>query len=1018
MSRILNRFLVLLCFLWLAVTAAALPPGLSLGQLVVDQWNDRSGLPSNSVLDVLQDARGYVWIASYDGLVRFDGKAFTVFTKDSEAGFRSNSARVLLSSADGTLWVGTNTEGLFSYRDGRFTAYGLSSGLPDLSVRALGYDGKGRLWAGTAGGLAVLENDRFLPATGNVGIPTFFLTLGDGSLLLGSNKPGLWRTSATGLSPYLPSLTGPGGVVAGVPFSAAFLDQRNQLWLGTATGRILVVKGNEIVRTIEPAALRGGTVKEFLVDRDGTLWVATDKGLLYSTEDAFLGYNEENGLPNNSVTSLCQDQEGSLWVGTERGGLVKFSPGKFINVTQREGLAGNAVNTVVEDASGTVWVGSDQGLSVVPGAQDPALSDPARKRARDRVLTDLGKARIRQIRLDARGVLWFSTYSDWGLYAFDGLRSWSISQKDGLPVNRVRLSLEDGQGRLWIGTTAGLVARHGGVTTTYGRDQGLKNDFILALHEDHQGNLWVGLDGGGVARLGEGGRFQSWTTTEGLVGNVAFRFFSDARERLWICTSDGLSLFQEGGFRNFRSTEGLISDSVYQILQEPGNGPLWLVTSRGLQVVAAETLLAIGKGVDRSAFRVLDRLDGLAGQPSSNSWAFQNPQGVLYFPTIGGLSIYNPQSVSRNPTPPPVYLETLRFDETTVTAGTSAVIPAGTKRVVFQFAALSFMVPQKVGFQYRLEGYDTQWISSGGERTAVYTNLPPRDYTFRVRAWNNDGVVNETGASISLRMEPRFFETPWFLALAAVVLVGSGFLVNVVRVRAVNHRKDELERQVADRTEALNLEKQKSEALLLNVLPPRVAEELKLHGRAEPQVHGGVSVLFADLVAFTETASRLTPAQTIHELNELFGAFDAIAARHGAERIKTIGDAWLAVAGLSDPEGEGADRAGALKLAAVAHDILAYLKERRGRAVLAWQIRIGLHTGPVVGGVVGIKKYIYDIFGDTVNTAFRMQAEAAPDTAVLSETTARLVSDHWPSRSRGPSQVKGKGTMELFVLDA
>lgn len=1013
----MKRFLlVLACLAW-SLPLAALPSGLSLGQLVVDQWNDRSGLPSNSVLDVLQDSRGYVWIASYDGLVRFDGKAFTTFTKDSTAGFRSNSARVLLSAADGTLWVGTNTEGLFAYRDGKFAAFGKAQGLPDLSVRALGYDGKGRLWAGTSAGLAILENGGFTTAKGNVGIPTFFLTLGDGSLLMGSNKPGLWQTSASGLVPYLPAMTSEGQPLAGVPFSAAFLDQRNQLWLGTATGRILVVKGNQIVRTIEPDALKGGTVKDFLVDRDGTLWVATDKGLLYSQDEGFVGYTEENGLPNNSVTSLWQDQEGSLWVGTERGGLVKFSPGKFINVTQREGLAGNAVNAVVEDSWGTVWVGSDQGLSILPGPSDPALTDPVRTKAREKLMADLGRARIRQIRLDGQGVLWFATYSDHGLVAFDGVTSKTITQKDGLPVNRVRLSLEDRQGRLWIGTTAGLVMRQGQTSASFGRDQGLKNDFILAVHEDAQGAIWVGLDGGGVARLGEDGRFQSWTTTEGLAGNVVFRFFTDHRDRLWICTSDGLSLFQEGGFRTFRSTDGLLSDSVYQMLQEPGGGPLWLVTSRGLQVVSAETLLAVGKAVDRSAFRVLDRLDGLAGQPSANSWAYQNAQGVLFFPTIGGLSVYNPQSVSRNPTPPPVYLETMAFDDSVVNAGDHAVIPAGTRRVVFQYAALSFMVPQKVGFQYRLEGYDTRWISSGGERTAVYTNLPPGDYTFRVRAWNNDGVVNETGAAITLKMEPRYWETPWFLALVAGLLVGAGFLVNVVRVRAINRRKIELERQVAERTEALNLEKQKSESLLLNVLPPRVADELKVNGRSEPQVHGGVTVLVADLVAFTQTASNLTPAQTIHELNDLFGTFDAVAARHGAERIKTIGDAWLAVAGLSDPESPGSDREGALRLAAVAREILEVLRERRGRSSMAWQIRIGLHTGAVVGGVVGIKKYIYDIFGDTVNTAFRMQTEAAPDTVVLSETTARLVEDRFPVVSRGPSSVKGKGEMELFLLN-
>jgi class 3 adenylate cyclase len=296
----------------------------------------------------------------------------------------------------------------------------------------------------------------------------------------------------------------------------------------------------------------------------------------------------------------------------------------------------------------------------------------------------------------------------------------------------------------------------------------------------------------------------------------------------------------------------------------------------------------------------------------------------------------------------------------------------------------------------------------------VYTNLPPGHYTFRVRAWNNDGVVNQTGASVRLVVEPQFFQTLWFMVIVALALVGSGFLVNFWRLKAAVRRKRVLEGLVAERTKALNLERQKSESLLLNVLPARVAQELKAHGRSEPQVHEGVSVLFADLVSFTATASRLTPAQTIEELNTLFGAFDNLAQDHGAERIKTVGDSWLAVAGLSEPEA-GAEAEGARRLVSVAEDILGYLAQR-GSDHLEWQIRIGVHTGPLVGGVVGIKKYIYDIFGDTVNTAFRMQAEAAPNTIVLSPTTAALVADHWRLVSRGPVAIKGKGTMELFVL--
>jgi ligand-binding sensor domain-containing protein/class 3 adenylate cyclase len=976
----------------------------------MDTWNDRSGLPSNSVLDVLQDSHGYIWIASYDGLIRFDGRSFSVFTKEGNTGFDSNSARVLLSGPDGTLWIGTNTDGLFSYKDGVFRAWGKADGLTDLSVRTLAFDTSGRLWVGTPTGLSVMEGEGFKFFAAVEGIANFILPLSDGSMVVGSNKAGLWKTGTRGMEAMLvdPALTKS-------PFFAGFIDPRGQLWLGTGDGTIAVVKGNEVVRRINPAGLKGGTVKDFLLDSDGTMWVASDKGLFYGQGDDFKQHNEDNGLPNNSVTSLWKDREGSLWVGTERGGIAKFSPGKFLNITQREGLVGNAVNAVVEDAQGSLWVGSDQGLAFLPSARDPVATDPKRRKAVDKVLADLAKTRVRQIRLDKAGTLWFATYSDLGLYSFDGSVSRIIGPKDGLPVNRVRLSLEDSQGRLWIGTTAGLLMRDSGGNHLYGKTQGLRNEFILDVHEAADHRIWVGLDGGGVARLEDDGNFRSWTSAEGLVGNVVFRFFTDSGGRLWICTSDGLSLFDKGSFRNFRARDGLLSDSVYQMLQEPGGGKFWLVTSRGLAVMDPDTLLLSSGTIDRSAVQVMDRLDGLAGQPAANSWAFLNSHGIMYFPTIGGLSVYNPQSVTINRTPPPVLLESIAQD------GRAERVPDGfwtlepaTQRLVFKYTALSMMVPLKVGFRYRLEGYDRQWISAAnGERTAVYTNLGPGTYTFRVQAWNNDGVINEQGASTTFSVQPKLWQTVWFYLVVAVLLVGLGFALNLVRTRSITRRKAELERLVTERTEALNLEKQKSEALLLNVLPGPVAEELKQHGHAEPQVHADVAVMFADLVGFTEHSSAMSPGETIAELNILFGAFDDMASVHSCERIKTIGDAYLAVAGL---DGGGSARDRAINLVRMAKDMLGFLEARRSMAPVSWQLRIGIHCGPVVGGVVGVKKYIYDIFGDSVNIASRMQAESMPGGITVSLDTARLIEGSFATDSQGLVAIKGKGDMELFTV--
>ncbi len=1023
-----GRFLTLLFLCaFFSTAAAALSVGTSPDQMVMDQWDDRTGLPSNNVLDVLQDRRGYVWLASYDGLVRFDGKTFAVITKENLNGFTSNSARVLAEAPDGTLWIGTNTSGLFSYSNGKFTGYGLADGLPDLSIRALGFDRFGTLWVGTSGGLAVRKDKGFASLGDAGGIVTFLQPLDDGSLLAGMNTNGLYRTGPEGITPWVPAGLDPetAAVLSSRSFTSSLIDNSGRLWLGTASGTILVFRGNALVSRFDLPELKGATVKDFLPDRDGTLWIATDKGLAYGGLSGFGFYTEAEGLPNNSVTSLWLDREGSLWAGTDRGGIVKFSPGKFLNLTVRDGLKGNAVNTVVEDSYGSLWVGTDQGLSVLFSDTDPAGADSsapnsARRKAVERVLSDIGGARIRQIRLDSRGALWFSTYSNQGLYVFDGTSSRSVSQERGLQVSRFRLSLEDSRGRVWAGTSAGLCLVDEGKIFT--RAEGLKNEFILGLSEDRQGRLWIGLDGGGAARMEADGSFTSWTTEDGLAGNVVFRVFEDSAGRIWACTSDGLSLIDPaGGVRNFRTTDGMLSDTVYEILQEGASGNLWVITSRGVAVLDPAELAALkpGEKIDKKRVRVFNRLDGLAGQPAANSWAFINSAGVFYFPTIGGLSVYNPQSVVLNPTPPPVYVEEVVIDGQPVdipSDGSPVRVPAGTKRVSIGYTALSFMIPQKVGFRYMMEGYDRESLNASGERFAVYTNLPPGGYRFRVVAWNNDGVVNETGAAVSFRVLPRFYQRPFFILFLLVFLPGLGYLVNLARLRVETRRRNHLERLVADRTADLVRERERSETLLLNVLPSHVAAELKSSGRAESRVHNGVTVFVADIVGFTEKSSRLSPDQTIGELNAVFGAFDRIMDAHGCERIKTVGDAYIAVARLAPCQECSTVEEDAHRIAEAALECVAWLESYRSGASMPWEVRCGMNTGPVVGGVVGTKKYIFDIFGDTVNIAFRMQGESLPGDITLSSETAALLKGRFVLENRGPAELKGKGSMERWTL--
>lgn len=1014
-----THYLTLKLITFLTLSAALFPlfpeskePGLS--QYVMTIWTDREGLPSDTILDVVQDKTGYIWLASYDGLVRFDGEKFTVLTA-ADSGFTGKSARVLETAPDGTLWIGTNTAGLYKYDKGLFTRYGLEQGLPDLSVRSIAIDNAGKVWVGTANGVSRMNGNRFesaVPAgSPSFGIANFLLPLHDGTVIVGSNLNGLWLITDRGVEPYLANQG-----LSDWSFSSAFLERDGMLWLGSSSGEIFRVTRNEIRERFTPDFLKGSSINSFYMDSEGTLWIATDRGILSRRGNEFANFSETDGLPSNVVSSLYRDTEGNLWVGTERGGLAKFSRGKFVNTSKQDGLVSDAVNAVTEDSFRSVWVATDEGVSFYPSTSDTYKTDAERTRAVDGVLAKLKGTRVRQIRAEKDGSLWFATYSDSCLFVLnpDGTTK-SINQKSGLPTNRVRFSFRTSKGNLWIGTTAGPVLFEGEKVTSFGTGSGLQNLFILCIMEDEAGNIWLGSDGGGVS-LYDGKSFRTMTTKDGLAGNVVFRIFRDSSNRLWMCTSEGLSLYVNKAFLSADFSIGMSGQSVYEALEDK-NARLWIITSNKVIVAPSDELSsAVGSGKLLESLRFYDRLDGLAGQLSANAWTYMNDSGIVYLPTLKGLSTYNPQAVSLNLLPPPVIMERFLVDGSPVEPSASSVkLSARSQRVTFYYTALSYVVPQRVRFQYKLDGFDRNWISSGTNREIGYTNLPPGNYTFRIKAENNDGIVNEEGAVISFYKKPFFYQTILFYVGMALVLVLFGFLIAYIRVRRLASRARNLDRLVKERTRELAEEKDKSDSLLLNILPPLIADELKETGHATPHVYENTAVLFADIVGFTPWAAEREPDDIICELNDIFTNFDAIMVKHGCERIKSIGDGYLACCGLPLPEKDYA-----AKMVRAGIDMLEYVERRNsesdGESVGTLEIRIGIDAGSIVGGVVGVKKYIFDVFGDTVNTAFRLEAISVPMGLTISEKVVRLVGDEFTLIERPGRVVKGKGVMPSYYV--
>lgn len=992
----------------------------SISRTISTYWSDNEGLPSNSILDVVQDDTGYIWLASYDGLIRFDGNQFVPFN-EKEHGFSATAVRVLCKGKDGSLWVGTNAAGLYHFSNGKFFHYGIEEGLPDLSVREVVLDNNNILWVGTANGIAKLDTNKKnqkLTAIDNVrGIVSFILPFNNKDILFGTNLPGLKVIHDNHIKDFHFDKR-----FHEKTFSAGYLDDDHSIWLGTSFGEIVVLKNDTTVEYFSLQEMRGASINDFVQKAKNILYVATDKGILsiHKDQKKIEVFLEELSLPDQKVSSLWQDQESNLWAGMEQGGLVKFSTGKFFNILGADKLPSSSVNAVVEDQENNIWIATDAGVVCVKSN----LLSKKRSQQIDLLLQELSGIRVRQIRKEKDGTLFFATYSNKGLVRFykNGAIK-TLSKANGLGNNRVRFSYRSHRNILWVGTTVGPAIYFENISKAIPLDLGLSNSFILCALEDSKGNMWIGTDGGGITLLDMSHvsftqphakmikAKSTFTKKDGLAGNIVFRITEDSKARLWLSTGEGLSLYKDGKFHAVNSVLGLGKKSIFNVIEDD-NANLWIVSSKELLQVKADSLVqAVQMQAPAKEVKRYNRLDGLSGQLSANAWASFGKDNRLYLPTIKGVSVYSPHQDVINRLPPPVVIEKVLLDKIAIDVLTkNNVIPSQTKRISFIYTALSYTIPQRVQFEYKLEGFDLEWSSSGNRREVSYTNLPHGQYTFRVRASNSDGVTNESGASFSFYKKPFFYETVWFYLVLTTILIAIGFLLIQARFQHLKKQAEALDKRVKEKTAELAKEKEKSDNLLRNILPISVMQELMKTGTVKPRLYPSTTVLFADLVNFTEWSSQREPEEVIVELNKIFTAFDNIMDACGCERIKTLGDGYLACAGFNGEKNH------AERIIKAAIKMLKYFESLQKNNPQSFDFKIGIDTGSLTGGIVGEKKYIFDVFGDVVNTAFRLESNSAPMSCTVSEKTVKIVQEKYSFWKRPIYEIKGKGKMQTFYL--
>ncbi|WLE96770.1 MAG: two-component regulator propeller domain-containing protein [Candidatus Electrothrix communis] len=1021
-----------LFFLQTPLFSQPLNPELPISQYLHTSYSHNNRI--KSVLDIAQDDTGFLWLATYRELVRFDGEEFLYYNRLTRDDFPASAVRSLLIDSKGNLWVGTNDSGLFRFRDNVFTHFDTQDGLPSDSVRELFEDGEGRIWIGTTAGVTSYDGitfQRFIsPESLATKLVNFICQDEEGAIWIGTNqKNGVYvrKKGADSFTSYQGELA---SLISEAPLEYMIKDSNGKgLWAITSDTLILI-KENKTRKlfklSFEESKNKHNRQKvansKIFQDRNGALWLTGSSGLIRFYNGSFDFFSQADGLNDNIVFSVYQDKEGSLWVGTQPG-LERLSEPKFTIYTQDEGLFDDTVNAVLEEKSGEFLVATNQGLNlVIPQLEKiEKLTDP------------LLQTRIRHLYKESSGKIWVSTYGHGILILENRKVVQQLSMKNGLISDKVRLALEDHAGNFWIGTQSGLsMMDPTGHLTNYTTDTtpGLINDYILCLHEDAAGRIWIGTDGGGVHIYEQGEIKQRFTKDNGILGNVIFRFYDDGQGGLWIMTNSGISILKEKNIQNLTSKHGLFTDSVFEVLRDRKN-KLWMTTTFGLFYVSQHDLNQVLNGKkEKFPITLFDNNSGLKKNPTSNAWSEQDSEGNFWVGTYGGVAVINPENIPINTlSPKTIILSSNIASHNSNKIMEKRTVPADKTRLNFHFAVLSFVSPEKNLLQYKLDGFDQSWSVPGKQRDVSYTNLPPGNYVFRVKGMNNDGVPSQEEARLAFYKNPHYYERLWFRLATSLsvllLLILTGIKAHRNRIKKLHHTLEQQKNQIelerkATRVERLAKEQERELSESYNRFVPHdflnfLGKKSLLEVGLGDQVERTMTVLFADIRNFTEISEGLTPKETFDFINSFLGQI-APAVQHSEGFIdKYIGDAVMALFASAQQ---------ALHTAIQMNKILLdpRTQQRIKNHDQVIRIGIGINTGNLMLGTVGSEHRMDGtVISDAVNLASRIEqlTKYYGVNILFTEETYRRLPDarQWNVREVDRVMVKGK-TQPVTLYEA
>lgn len=825
--------LILILLIFVPIAFANQKPFQLKNQFITTQWTTENGLPQNTVNSIIQTRDGYIWVATFGGLARFDGIKFTIFNSSNTPVLQDTRIIFLNEDFEGILWITTEYGVVYYYENETFTKFEAKVGDEKKSYYFLDRDKDGSVWIQRSNSVKKYAFKKGEPS--NKILKNFPIKISSQITTTSVfDKNILWYYGGTDIKNNLFGIdteTSKEIKTDNLPTTyevhkISLNNKNGGIWLITdnAVGIISNNKFKPMYTSIIPEYIDSS----FITDEEDNVWCITSTHI-YKIADGEVKKSEIKDFTQAYVIQNIIDKEGNIWVGTAGEGLYRLKKSRI----RTYGLAKNnqilQTYSVIEASDGTIWIGTDNLLSIKNNEIKAEWSNENFK-----------ESEVRSLALDKNDGLLLGTTN--GVFEFFGEK---FKRRENIFTNDINTIYVDKQNDLWVGTFEGLISLKDKKNKLYTVKNGLVNNQIHFIKQTRNADLWIGTVGG-LSRFRDG-EFTNFTTKDGLSNNNIRDIFEDVDGTLWIGTyGGGINRFRNGKLVSITSKDGLAEDISSAILLDDDDN-FWILGNKGVYSVSRQSLNDFADNKINLVFcSVYDTNDGMISDEGNGPYqhsGWKAKDGTLWFTMVKGAIAIDPKSNSK--IPPKVYIEDVFVDDNKVDKSQELSLDYNQEDVEISYTGLNFTKPENVQFRYKLDGRDKDWNFVGTRRTVYFPFIPSGQYTFKVQALSPGGVWSENEASILITVNSPFWQKWWFYLLCSLLVFGvviGVYQLRLKRVEVARLKQREFSRQLinAHETErrriAVDLHDSLGQSLLViknwtaNILKtPNIPEKVQSH---------------------------------------------------------------------------------------------------------------------------------------------------------------------------------------------